>query len=197
MMDGIRKPTRGEVKRDAQLVMCLCKLARRQGQQFRFQRDARTIVSDRLVKFLYKPPPKSVSARRGAKKKGGGTGSTCFERDVTQHDERVRRFELHFNVPVHLLLVYRAREIEHLPRSIKVVFGLRLVRALASFFSLALNIQLRRLREQINSGIMVMIITIFFFFFCVTGERQDLVAIWCWFCMRKKRGISSSHRSND
>jgi hypothetical protein len=35
-MDGIREPTRGEVERDAQLVMRLGELARRQREQLRF-----------------------------------------------------------------------------------------------------------------------------------------------------------------
>ena len=73
---------------------------------------------------------------------------TRFEGDVAQHDERVRRFEPHLVVPVHLLLVYRAREIEHLPRGIKVVLRLRLVRAmLARLFLALLCLRLGRLRE--------------------------------------------------
>ena len=36
VMDGIREPTRGEVERDAQLVMRLGELARRQREQLRF-----------------------------------------------------------------------------------------------------------------------------------------------------------------
>jgi hypothetical protein len=106
---------------------------------------------------------------------------TCFERDVAQHNECVGRFEPHFIVPVHLLLVYRAREIEHLPRSIKVGFRLRLVRAYPFFaLTLALRIQLGRLGKQVNSGIIVTTIS-FTFIFSVARKRQDLVPIQRWF----------------
>jgi len=104
---------------------------------------------------------------------------TRFERDVTQQDERVGRFEPHIVVPVHLLLVYRAREIEHLPRSVKVVFRLRLVLAIAIAIALSLASRLflaflarrihlpGRLGEQVDGGIIITTI----FILWITRER--------------------------
>jgi len=112
---------------------------------------------------------------------------TSFEQDAAQSDECVRHLEPHLVVSLHMLLVYRAREIKHLPRSIEIIFGLCLVFSLtltlalpiaitiASLFP-ALRIRLGHLSKEIYHGII--------FLFCITQEQQDLVSIQHWLCMR-------------
>ena len=51
-MDGIREATGREIERDAELIMRLRELARRERKQFRFEREARAVIRDGLVKLL-------------------------------------------------------------------------------------------------------------------------------------------------
>ena len=53
MVNGVREPASGKVERDTELVMGLCKLARRYREELRFERQASAVVRDRLLKFLY------------------------------------------------------------------------------------------------------------------------------------------------
>ena len=52
VVDGVREPAGREVERDAELVMHLGELARRQREQLRLERQAGAVVRDRLLKFL-------------------------------------------------------------------------------------------------------------------------------------------------
>lgn len=181
-MNGIREPTGREIERDAELIMRLRELARRQRKQFRFEREARAVIRDGLVKLLCAQSSSSIKILHMEliKKNKKRTG---FERDVAQKDERVCHLEPHLVVTLHMLLVYRAREIEYLPRGIEIVFGLCLVLTITigigitSLFH-AFRIGLGRLGKKIYRGIIPLLL------FRVARERQDLVSIRGGLCKR-------------